>query len=158
MQAIGNDFFQYVPFLRPALLSSAVDMCVGAQTCHTSGNHLHTTRRTSTVISRRVCLRRCPQSIVAYVTLEGRLSGEGVLFGKRECLCCVRLRHKRKFLGRGYPKRGLLGRRGSSQEFCLRVPLFAVWVTGLRIDTLRLLAGCRKRRLNQAPLNLRGLI
>jgi len=33
-----------------------------------------------------------------------------------------------------------------------------VWVLGLRIDPLRLLAGCRKRRLNQAPLNLRGLI
>jgi len=26
-----------------------------------------------------------------------------------------------------------------------------VWVPGLRIDPLRLLAGCRKRRLNQAP-------
>jgi len=29
---------------------------------------------------------------------------------------------------------------------------------GLRIDPLRLLAGCRKRRLSQAPPNLRGLI
>jgi len=33
-----------------------------------------------------------------------------------------------------------------------------VWVPGLRIDPLRLLAGCRKRRLNQAPLNFNGLI
>jgi len=33
-----------------------------------------------------------------------------------------------------------------------------VWVQGLRTDPLRLLAGCRNRRLNQAPLNLRGLI
>jgi len=41
-------------------------------------------------------------------------------------------------------------------------PFFAVndpvWVPGLRIDPLRLLAGCRKRQLNQAPLNLRSLI
>jgi len=33
-----------------------------------------------------------------------------------------------------------------------------VCVPWLSIDTLRLLAGCRKRRLNQALLNLRGLI
>jgi len=33
-----------------------------------------------------------------------------------------------------------------------------VWVPGLTIDPLRLLAGCRKRRLNQALLNLRSLI
>jgi len=32
-----------------------------------------------------------------------------------------------------------------------------LWDPGLRIDPLRLLAGCRKRQLNQAPLNLRGL-
>jgi len=30
-----------------------------------------------------------------------------------------------------------------------------VWVPGLRIDPLHLLAGCRKRRLNQTPLGLR---
>jgi len=33
-----------------------------------------------------------------------------------------------------------------------------VWVPGLGIDPLGLLAGCRKRRLNQTALNLRGLI
>jgi len=37
-------------------------------------------------------------------------------------------------------------------------PCDPVWVPGLRIDPLRLLVGCRKRRLNQAPLNLCGLI
>jgi len=33
-----------------------------------------------------------------------------------------------------------------------------VWVPRVKIDHLHLLAGRRKRRLNQAPLNLRGLI
>jgi len=36
------------------------------------------------------------------------------------------------------------------------VKLNPVWVPGLRIDPLCLLDGCHKRRLNQAPLNLRG--
>jgi len=55
--------------------------------------------------------------------------------------------------------RGLLKwwNRASSREsdsvFCPRV-----WAPGVRIDPLRLLTGCRKMRLNQAPLNLRGLI
>jgi len=32
-----------------------------------------------------------------------------------------------------------------------------VWVSGLRIEPLRFLTGCRKRRVNlQAPLNLRA--
>jgi len=35
---------------------------------------------------------------------------------------------------------------------------YPVWVPGLRIDPLRLLAGCHKRRLNETPINLRGLI
>jgi len=29
-----------------------------------------------------------------------------------------------------------------------------MWVSGLRLDLLHLMAGCRKRRLNQAPLPL----
>jgi len=33
-----------------------------------------------------------------------------------------------------------------------------MWVPELRIDPLRLLTGCHKRRLNQACLNLRSLI
>jgi len=36
--------------------------------------------------------------------------------------------------------------------------LLPVWVPGLKIDPLRLLAGCHKRRLNQASFNLRSLI
>jgi len=31
-----------------------------------------------------------------------------------------------------------------------------VWLPGVRIDPLCLLAGCRKWRLNQAPLNVRA--
>jgi len=31
------------------------------------------------------------------------------------------------------------------------VSIYPVWVSGLRTDPLHLLAGCRKRRLNQAP-------
>jgi len=59
-------------------------------------------------------------------------------------------------------------RRPSSEDACsIFLPLLAmmvtwhgnpVWVPGLKIDPLRLLAGCRKRQLNQAPLKLRGLI
>jgi len=40
-------------------------------------------------------------------------------------------------------------------RLCVASP---VWVPGLRIDPLHLLAGCRKRQLYQAPLNLCGLI
>jgi len=36
--------------------------------------------------------------------------------------------------------------------------IYPVWVPGLRIDPLCLLAGCRNRRLNHAPINLCGLI
>jgi len=35
---------------------------------------------------------------------------------------------------------------------------YPVWVPGLRIDPLHLLIECCKRRLNQTPLNLRGLM
>jgi len=40
----------------------------------------------------------------------------------------------------------------------ISIILYPVRVPGLRIDPLRLLAKCRKRWLNQVPLNLRGLI
>jgi len=55
---------------------------------------------------------------------------------------------------------GLIHKQTIHQGFYIRVILliFPVWVPGLRIDPLRLLAECRKRRLYQAPLNLRGLI
>jgi len=43
-------------------------------------------------------------------------------------------------------------------QFWVTNALDPVWVPGLKIDPLRLLAECRKKRLNQAPLNLRGLI
>jgi len=40
----------------------------------------------------------------------------------------------------------------------IKISSYPVWVPGLGIDPLSLLAGYRKRRLNQAPLNLCGLI
>jgi len=43
-------------------------------------------------------------------------------------------------------------------QYCTTAHTDPVWAPGLRTDTLCLLAGCRKRRLNQAPLNLHGLI
>jgi len=42
-------------------------------------------------------------------------------------------------------------------DYCIHTCIDPVWVPGLRIDPLGLLAGCRERRLNQAPLNFRGL-
>jgi len=50
----------------------------------------------------------------------------------------------------------------SIPHFIFCIPHFRIlltpWVLGLRIDPLHLLAICRKRRLNQAFLNLHGLI
>jgi len=46
----------------------------------------------------------------------------------------------------------------SNRLYLLTYLPYPVWVPGLRIDPLHLLAGCRNWQLNQAPVNLRGLI
>jgi len=53
-----------------------------------------------------VCVRLYPQSIIAMLPREWRLSGEGVLFGERECLSCIQHQHKKEYSFGGVTRRG----------------------------------------------------
>jgi len=54
--------------------------------------------------------------------LHGGGYPEEIVFGERECLCCIQHRHK-KFLARGYPKGDYRGREAAEIVVC--GPLYA---------------------------------